>query len=36
MATAKSYRWDLINALPAMPRTKDRAEIEAFLREITA
>ena len=36
MASAKSYRWDLINALPAMPRTKDRAEIEAFLREITA
>jgi len=35
MATAKSYRWDLINALPAMPRTKDRAEIEAFLRDIT-
>ena len=36
MASAKSYRWDLINALPPMPRTKDRAEIEAFLRDITA
>lgn len=32
----KSYRWDLVNALPPMGRTKDRAEAEAFLREVTA
>lgn len=25
------YRWDLINALPPMRRTKDRAEVERFL-----
>lgn len=29
------YRWDLVRALPPMRRTKDRAEAEAFLREIT-
>ncbi|WCO65589.1 ATP-dependent DNA helicase [Iamia majanohamensis] len=32
----RSYRWDLVNALPPMRRTKDRAEAEAFLREVTA
>ncbi len=32
----KSYRWDLVNALPPMRRTKDRADAEAFLREVTA
>ncbi len=36
LATAKRYRWDLIGALPPMPRTKDRAEAEAFLRSVTA
>ena len=30
----KSYRWDFINALPPMRRTKDRAEVEAFLRSL--
>ncbi|NLD77692.1 MAG: ATP-dependent DNA helicase [Acidimicrobiales bacterium] len=33
LATAKRYRWDLINELPPFPRTKDRAEAEAFLRD---
>jgi ATP-dependent DNA helicase DinG len=31
LATA-NYRWDLINALPPMKRTKDREEVAAFLR----
>jgi len=31
LATAR-YRWDLIRALPAMRRTKDRDEVLAFLR----
>jgi ATP-dependent DNA helicase DinG len=30
-----SYRWPLVNALPPMKRTKDRAEAEAFLQSIT-
>jgi ATP-dependent DNA helicase DinG len=30
LATA-GYRWELINALPPMRRTKDRAEVERFL-----
>ena len=34
LATARNYRWDLINALPPMRRTKDRAEAEEFLRSI--
>lgn len=34
LATSRSYRWDLINALPPMRRTKDRAEAEALLREL--
>lgn len=34
LANAKSYRWDLIKALPPMKRTKDRADAIAFLREI--
>ena len=29
------YRWDIVRALPPMRRTRDRAEVEAFLREIT-
>jgi len=36
LATAKRYRWDLISALPPFRRTKDRAEVEAFLRDLTA
>ncbi|MBU6330767.1 MAG: ATP-dependent DNA helicase, partial [Acidobacteria bacterium] len=34
MATNARYRWDFIAALPPMPRTKERAEIEAFLRAL--
>ncbi|MGY6500292.1 MAG: ATP-dependent DNA helicase [Acidimicrobiales bacterium] len=34
LATAKSYRWEIVQALPPMRRTKDRADVEAFLREI--
>lgn len=34
LATSRSYRWDLINALPPMRRTKDRAEAEALLRSL--
>lgn len=36
LATAKRYRWTLLEALPPLPRTKDRAEVEQFLRRITA
>ena len=35
LARAK-YRWELVRALPPMRRTKDRAEAEAYLRQITA
>ncbi|HVT42646.1 MAG TPA: ATP-dependent DNA helicase [Acidimicrobiales bacterium] len=35
LATA-NYRWDLINALPPMKRTKDREEVAAFLRRYHA
>jgi len=31
-----SYRWDIVKALPPMRRTRHRAEVEAFLRDITA
>jgi ATP-dependent DNA helicase DinG len=31
-----NYRWQIINGLPPMRRTKDRSEVEAFLRDITA
>jgi len=31
-----NYRWDIVTALPPMKRTRERAEVEAFLREITA
>ena len=34
LATAASYRWQLVSALPPMRRTKDRAEAEAFLRRL--
>jgi ATP-dependent DNA helicase DinG len=36
LASAKRYRWDLIRELPPFPRTKDRAEVEAFLRDLVA
>jgi ATP-dependent DNA helicase DinG len=35
LATAKRYRWTLLEALPPLPRTKDRDAAEAFLRRIT-
>jgi ATP-dependent DNA helicase DinG len=35
LATA-TYRWELVNALPPMRRTRHRAEAEAFLQEVTA
>jgi ATP-dependent DNA helicase DinG len=35
LATAKRYRWDLVSALPPFRRTRDRAEVEAFLTELT-
>ncbi len=31
-----SYRWQVVNALPPMRRTRERADVEKFLREITA
>jgi ATP-dependent DNA helicase DinG len=34
LATARSYRWNLINALPPFRRSSDRDEVEAFLREL--
>ncbi|MGB5758381.1 MAG: ATP-dependent DNA helicase [Acidimicrobiales bacterium] len=34
LATNRSYRWDLIQALPPFRRTKDRAEVVAFLAEL--
>ena len=34
LATAKSYRWNLINALPPFRRSSDRDEVEAFLRTL--
>ena len=33
LATAR-YRWDIVNALPPMRRTREREEVEAFLRMI--
>jgi ATP-dependent DNA helicase DinG len=30
-----SYRWQIVSALPPMRRTRVRADVEAFLREIT-
>jgi ATP-dependent DNA helicase DinG len=35
LGTAR-YRWDIVKALPPMKRTRERAEVEAFLREITS
>ena len=34
LARSRSYRWDFVNALPPMRRTRDRDEAEAFLREL--
>ncbi|HEX6658699.1 MAG TPA: helicase C-terminal domain-containing protein, partial [Ilumatobacter sp.] len=31
-----SYRWAIVKALPPMRRTRDRSEVEAFLRELRA
>jgi len=31
-----SYRWQVLDALPPMRRTRHRSEVEAFLHEITA
>ncbi len=31
-----SYRWQVVSALPPMKRTRERSEVEAFLREITS
>ena len=30
------YRWELVNALPPMRRTRSRAEVEAFLADLRA
>ncbi len=34
LATARSYRWELVNALPPMQRTSDRQDAERFLRRL--
>ncbi|MEM8705311.1 MAG: ATP-dependent DNA helicase [Actinomycetota bacterium] len=34
LATARSYRWELINALPPMRRTKDRDEVTRLLQSL--
>jgi ATP-dependent DNA helicase DinG len=34
LAKNKSYRWDIVNALPPMRRTRHRSETIAFLREL--
>jgi ATP-dependent DNA helicase DinG len=34
LATNPRYRWDIVRALPPMHRTRDRAEVEAFLRSL--
>ncbi|MCU1353182.1 MAG: putative ATP-dependent helicase, partial [Acidimicrobiales bacterium] len=34
LANAKSYRWDILRALPPMRRSKDRTEVETFLRSL--
>jgi ATP-dependent DNA helicase DinG len=35
LGTAR-YRWDVVRALPPLRRTRDREEVEAFLRSITS
>ncbi len=34
LATNRSYRWDLINAMPELKRTRDRDEVMTFLRAL--
>lgn len=34
LATSKSYRWELLNALPPYKRTRYRYEVEDFLRRL--
>ena len=34
LARSKSYRWDIVRALPPMRRTRHRAEVEQFLRAL--
>ena len=34
LATARTYRWDLINALPPMTRTKERDEAASLLQRL--
>ncbi|MEZ5342802.1 MAG: ATP-dependent DNA helicase [Acidimicrobiales bacterium] len=34
LATTKSYRWDLINAMPPLKRTGKQEEVLAFLRQL--
>ena len=34
LGTAR-YRWDIVKALPPMKRTRNRADAEAFLRDLT-
>ena len=34
LATKKSYRWELINALPPLKRTKEREEVVEFLKTL--
>jgi len=33
LGTAR-YRWDIVRALPPMRRTRDRVEVETFLRQL--
>ncbi|MBJ7308067.1 MAG: ATP-dependent helicase, partial [Acidimicrobiia bacterium] len=33
MASA-NYRWDFVNSLPPMKRTKDRSEVESYLASL--
>ena len=34
LATNKHYRWEIVESLPPMRRTRDLAVAEAFLRDI--
>ena len=34
LATAKTYRWDLISALPPMRRTRERNDVVRYLQEL--
>jgi ATP-dependent DNA helicase DinG len=34
LAKSRSYRWDIVNALPPMRRTRHRSEAEEFLRTL--